>query len=252
MGYLLSLMVILVSHACAVSAADWGLHNNNIFILAGQSNMAGRGGVVNETWDGIIPSECRPNPSILRLSAGLTWVEAREPLHADIDTNKTCGIGPGMVFANAVLNLKDPFFGIVGLVPCAVGGTNLSEWSRGSYLYTQLVRRAKASLQLGGKIRALLWYQGESDSESRYYADSYKGKLEKFIMDLRTDLRSPMLPVIQAGTPLFSIWKRFLFYFDLMLKASGFSSRSQLSLCRMDQGFRILFWDALSVLYKRG
>lgn len=193
----LSLVLILLSHACAVSASDSRLHNDNIFILAGQSNMAGRGGVVNGTWDGIVPSECQPNPSILRLTAGLTWVEAREPLHADIDTNKTCGIGPGMAFANAVL--RDPVFGIVGLVPCAVGATNISEWSRGTYLYTQLVRRAKASLQHGGKIRALLWYQGESDSKSPEYAKSYKGKLEKFILDLRTDLRSPMLPVIQVA-----------------------------------------------------
>ncbi|RVW40493.1 putative carbohydrate esterase [Vitis vinifera] len=169
----LSLVLILLSHACAVSASDSRLHNDNIFILAGQSNMAGRGGVINGTWDGIVPSECQPNPSILRLTAGLTWVEAREPLHADIDTNKTCGIGPGMAFANAVL--RDPAFGIVGLVPCAVGATNISEWSRGTYLYTQLVRRAKASLQHGGKIRALLWYQGESDSKSPEYAKSYKG-----------------------------------------------------------------------------
>lgn len=216
MGYFLSssslMLILLLSHTCAVTvnSADLGLQNNNIFILAGQSNMAGRGGVVNETWDGIVPSGSRPNPSILRLTAGLTWVEAREPLHADIDTNKTCGIGPGMVFANVVLK-EDPVFGIVGLVPCAVGGTNISQWSRGTYLYTQLVRRAKASLQNGGKIRALLWYQGESDSESRENAESYKGKLEKFILDLRTDLQSPTLPVIQAYPLFLPFRKPFLF-----------------------------------------
>lgn len=39
----------------------------NIYILAGQCNMAGRGGVIDGIWDGIIPSECKPNPFILRL-----------------------------------------------------------------------------------------------------------------------------------------------------------------------------------------
>ncbi|KAA8528494.1 hypothetical protein F0562_035849 [Nyssa sinensis] len=172
--------------------------DKSIFILAGQSNMSGRGGVVNDTWDGVVPPECQSNPSILRLSAGLKWVEAHEPLHADIDVKKICGVGPGMAFANSVLD-KDSSLGVVGLVPCAIGGTNISEWARGSYLYSQLVRRAGVALQGGGTIRAILWYQGESDTVSQEDAKSYKGRLERFFEDLRTDLQSPMLPVIQVA-----------------------------------------------------
>jgi Carbohydrate esterase, sialic acid-specific acetylesterase len=71
-----------------------------IFILAGQSNMAGRGGVYKNKWDHVVPNECGPHPSILRLNAGRVWEEARDPLHADIDVPKTCGVGPGMSFAN--------------------------------------------------------------------------------------------------------------------------------------------------------
>ncbi|KAK2965421.1 hypothetical protein RJ640_006940 [Escallonia rubra] len=175
-----------------------GSQGKNIFLLAGQSNMAGRGGVVNDTWDGSVPPECRPNPSVLRLSAALRWVEAREPLHKDIDANKTCGIGPGMAFANTLLS-KDSSLGVVGLVPCAIGGTRISQWARGGDLYAQLVKRAGAALQGGGTIRALLWYQGESDTESREEAELYKGRLEKFFIDLRFDLSSPMLPIIQVS-----------------------------------------------------
>ena len=139
----------------------------SIFLLAGQSNMSGRGGVMNGTWDGVVPLECQPKPSkILRLSAGLSWMEAQEPLHRDIDVNATCGIGPGMVFANSLLNLN-PRIGVIGLVPCAVGsrmGTKISEWGRGTYLYNQLLRRAAAAaaLQAGGRfrIRASLCSQG--------------------------------------------------------------------------------------------
>ncbi|PKU78321.1 putative carbohydrate esterase [Dendrobium catenatum] len=69
---------------------------NTIFLLAGQSNMSGRGGVTGNRWDHFIPPECQPSPDILRLSAGLRWKEAREPLHADIDSRKVCGVGPGM------------------------------------------------------------------------------------------------------------------------------------------------------------
>ncbi|XWS66714.1 hypothetical protein CRYUN_Cryun05aG0224200 [Craigia yunnanensis] len=39
-----------------------------IFILSGQNNMAGRGGVKHHHWDGIVPPDCQPHPPILRLS----------------------------------------------------------------------------------------------------------------------------------------------------------------------------------------
>ncbi|XP_062148439.1 probable carbohydrate esterase At4g34215 [Alnus glutinosa] len=186
----------LLAHACLVRPQQ--LQPKNIFILAGQSNMAGRGGVVNNTWDGIVPSQCQPNPSILRLSANLTWVLAQEPLHADIDTKMITGVGPGMAFANVVL-AKDPTFGVIGLVPCAIGGTAISQWGRGTSLYKRLVRRAQAALQDGGTIQALLWYQGEADTVSKEAADSYGAKLESFFVDVREDLKSPMLPIIQVA-----------------------------------------------------
>ncbi|PSR99809.1 Carbohydrate esterase [Actinidia chinensis var. chinensis] len=170
----------------------------NIIVLAGQSNMSGRGGVVNDTWDGVIPPECRPNPAILRLSADLNWVEASDPLHRDIDVTKICGVGPGMAFANRLL-AKGSSTGVVGLVPCAIGGTNISEWARGTNPYSQLVRRAAVAVQGGGRIQAMLWYQGESDTVSEMDAELYKERLEKFFMDLRADLESPMLPIIQVA-----------------------------------------------------
>ncbi|KAL2512615.1 protein of unknown function (DUF303) [Abeliophyllum distichum] len=121
-----------------------------------------------------------------------------EPLHRDIDVARTCGVGPGMAFANSVLE-KDPSLGVIGLVPCAVGGTNISEWRRGSVLYNQLIRRANAALQGGGVIRALLWYQGESDTAIHKDAELYKRRLVKFFDDVRSDLMSPILPVIQVA-----------------------------------------------------
>ncbi len=78
----------------SAAAAD-GLE---IFILAGQSNMSGRGGLqskrgadghMHKVWDGIVPQECDAEPgSILRLTATLEWEEAHEPLHHDIDTGR--------------------------------------------------------------------------------------------------------------------------------------------------------------------
>ncbi|KAI8016079.1 putative carbohydrate esterase [Camellia lanceoleosa] len=87
----------------------------------------------------------------------------------------------------------------IGLVqPCK--GTKISEWGRGTYLYNQLLRRASAALQNGGgSIQAVLWYQGESDTVNLQDAALYKGRLGRFFMDLRADLQSPLLPIIQVA-----------------------------------------------------
>jgi hypothetical protein len=171
-----------------------------IFVLSGQSNMAGRGGVHHKRWDGVVPPECAPSPSVLRLSAALAWEEAREPLHADIDATKTCGVGPGMAFARAVLpGLQQPPGGAagIGLVPCAVGGTAIREWARGERLYEQMVRRARAAAEYG-EIEAVLWYQGESDADSDAATAAYQGNMETLIANVRADLGIPQLPFIQV------------------------------------------------------
>lgn len=172
-----------------------------IFILSGQSNMAGRGGVIRDHhnhkyWDGVVPPECVPDGSkIFRLAAHLHWQVAREPLHHDIDSKKTCGVGPGMSFANAVKERV----GILGLVPCAVGGTAIKEWARGSHLYENMIKRAKAAEHGGGEIKAVLWYQGESDTSSQHDADCYKANMEALIHNVRADLNLSCLPIIQVS-----------------------------------------------------
>ncbi|KAM3342524.1 putative carbohydrate esterase [Capsicum galapagoense] len=204
------LWLILLAHIRWVNTADLAnvptSHVLNIFILAGQSNMSGRGGVVNhgqngmvnETWDGVIPPECQSNLNILKLNAGFQWVEAQEPLHQDIDLGKVCGVGPGMSFANSVLK-RDPNIEVIGLVPCAIGGTNISEWARGGVLYNHMIRRTEAALQGGGKLQGLLWYQGESDTQSLEDAKLYRFRLKRLFKNVLHDLQSPSLPVIQVA-----------------------------------------------------
>ncbi|XP_076942784.1 putative carbohydrate esterase At4g34215 [Bidens hawaiensis] len=169
----------------------------HIFILSGQSNMAGRGGVNNKQWDHVVPDDCKPDPSTIhRLNANLIYETAQEPLHADIDAAKTCGVGPGMSFANAV---KEYIKGVIDLVPCAVGGTAIKEWDKGQKLYEDMVRRAKAAASSGGEIKAVLWYQGESDAMTEYDAECYKANMENLIQNIRSDLGLPSLPIIQVA-----------------------------------------------------
>ncbi|KAF5745593.1 carbohydrate esterase [Tripterygium wilfordii] len=175
----------------------------HIFILSGQSNMAGRGGVIraqdhHQHWDGIVPLECQPHTNTHRLSATLHWEQACEPLHADIDAKKVCGVGPGMSFSNSIRGHCGEEV-VVGLVPCAVGGTAIKEWARGEHLYESMVKRAKYSIKDGGEIKALLWYQGESDTSSAHDAEAYQVNMERLIKNVREDLNLPSLPFIQVA-----------------------------------------------------
>jgi len=172
-----------------------------VFILAGQSNMSGRGGATNGTWDGIVPPECAPSERILRLSPALRWEEAREPLHAGIDVGNVVGIGPGMPFAHAVLAGSQGAESVVGLVPCAQGGTPIANWSRGTELYERMVTRARAAgaeCSGRGELAGMLWFQGEADTMRREDAELYRRRMETLVHDVRGDLGRPDLLVIQV------------------------------------------------------
>uniref|UniRef100_A0A453AAP1 Sialate O-acetylesterase domain-containing protein n=1 Tax=Aegilops tauschii subsp. strangulata TaxID=200361 RepID=A0A453AAP1_AEGTS len=173
-----------------------------LFLLAGQSNMAGRGAPTSP-----LPAPYLPHPRLLRLAADRRWVAASPPLHADIDTHKTCGLGPAMPFAHRLLlsSSSPSDLLVLGLVPCAVGGTRIWMWARGQPLYEAAVARARAAVAGGGgALGAVLWFQGESDTIEVDDARAYGGKMERLVADLREDLGSPNLLVIQVSVGLAS------------------------------------------------
>src|SRR4051794_3048104 len=159
--------------------------NFHIYLLMGQSNMAGRGDLRGSASKG-------DNPRVLALNADSQWVVARDPLHAK-EGRIEPGVGPGMSFALEMLK-ADPKV-TIGLVPCAVGGTPLRRWVKGADLYEKAVSRAKAAAQ-SGVIKGGLWHQGESDTGNKENADSYETRLTQMLKDLRTDLGLPDLPIV--------------------------------------------------------
>lgn len=176
----------------------------NIVLLAGESNIAGQGGVVNNKWDGVVPPESGPSPNVLKFTAGLKWEVAKEPLHAGIDTGVVNGIGPGIPFATQLFG-KNPRLGVIGLVPSAISGTKIIDWQKGTNAYNQLITRAQAAKKSDGTIQALVWYQGESDTVVKADADAYKVRFQKFISDLRADLNLPNLVILEVYIKLSSL-----------------------------------------------
>jgi sialate O-acetylesterase len=196
----------------------------DVWVLAGQSNMAG----IGELSERLPPLE-----SSGMLSFDLAWKPTLEPIHRFWETKDSAqykmtpylgfdisadeldrmyeelqpqnaiepvgGVGPGAFFAQRLIDLS----GVpVGLIPCALSGSSLDMWQKDFHerrgipfddsLYGDLVDRVKIA---GGRVTGVLWYQGESDAlpdESKTYLERF----ERFVGDLRSDLSDPDLPFI--------------------------------------------------------
>lgn len=166
----------------------------DLYLLLGQSNMKGRG---------IMPEELKVDPRIVMMHLkDDQWYLARHPLHltGDAQTFKghdNAGVGPGLTFAERMAE-ADPQ-STIGLVPCAVGGSSIKLWQKGSKLYDETLRRAKLALQssepIKVRIRGAIWLQGEANANPKelpLHPDCLKAMIES----LRTDLDLPELPFI--------------------------------------------------------
>jgi len=178
---LLRILPFLFSSLPVAAGADPA--PRDIFLLIGQSNMAGRGAI--EEQDKI------PHPRIFVLNEQKMWVPAVDPLH--FDKPAMVGVGLGSAFARVVAEAEPS--ALIGLVPAAFGGTSLDQWAPGGELYTHAVDRARLALATGARLRAILWHQGESDSTAEKAA-TYAVRFDRMITRLRADLGSPDVPVI--------------------------------------------------------
>lgn len=185
----------------------------DLWVLAGQSNMEGVGNLVDVT---------PPSPAVMMLGMDGKWRQAEEPLHWLIDSpdpvhsgdpktraersavahkTRTKGAGLGLPFAEAL----SASTGVpIGLVICAHGGTSMEQWNPakkgegGNSLYGSMMRQFHLA---GGKVKGVLWYQGESDAMGGDAWKSYPQVFAHFIEAVRSDFGQPELPFyfVQIG-----------------------------------------------------
>lgn len=162
----------------------------DIYILMGQSNMAGRGPLIPA--DSIVQ-----NRKVLMLSADLKWVSAKNPIH--FDKPGITAVGPGLSFGLAMQQSESSK--VIGLVPTAVGGTSINSWTPGGYdkntnkyPWDDAEKRIKEAMK-HGTIKGVIWHQGESDSKAESAA-VYLPKLEALITRVRTLVGNNDLPFV--------------------------------------------------------
>jgi sialate O-acetylesterase len=189
----------------------------DLWVAAGQSNMQGAG---------ILPADTPAVPNVRIFDLTDKWVDAVPPTHRvyaaaapvfktlifkmnptlteeawaklqeDDRAGKAGGFGPDLPFAEQVSHATGRR---IGLIPCALGGTNLRQWSPGlrdqgaASLYGNMIERIQ---KVGGRIKGVIWYQGEGQTGSRESADRFTADFLNLVDSVRRDTGIPDLPFI--------------------------------------------------------
>lgn len=185
---LLALCLLLNPVSARAQDDNWRIPDDkekfHIFLLMGQSNMAG--GIPGKE---LTDEDKTPVPGIV-IRRGKGWIPAAHPIHLG---GKKNGFGLGLPFAKEYKN-RHPSV-TVGLVPCASGGKRIDLLRKGSNLYRAAMGKSKLASEQG-TIKGVLWHQGESDTVNDERVDSYEAKLHQLIADVRADLGVKNLPFI--------------------------------------------------------
>lgn len=169
----------------------------HLFLLAGQSNMAGRGDVSDE--------DSEINPQILALNAAGEWQHAVDPIHWD---KPVAGVGLARSFAREYL--KDHPGVTIGFIPAACGGSPISTWVPGAFFdqtnshpYDDAISRTKNAVK-SGTLKGILWHQGESDCHPGL-AEAYEIALSELLARFRTEMDAANLPIVLGQLGQFAV-----------------------------------------------
>ena len=157
----------------------------HVYLLIGQSNMAGRAPFSAEQSGAI--------DGCYLFNGDDQWEPAKNPFNRYSTIRKALSMqkmNPGYGFVQTMRKTKKDI--AIGLVVNAKGGTRIEQWAKGTQFYQEAVRRAKEA-QKTGTLKGILWHQGEGNGGN---PDGYLQKLETLITDLRTDLGIENLPFV--------------------------------------------------------
>ncbi|QNN20919.1 sialate O-acetylesterase [Planctomycetales bacterium ZRK34] len=197
MNMLAALVIVAGLFVGLVQADEIALPDKSkvhVYLLMGQSNMAGRGPLIEGDRDDV--------DGVIMLDKSDHWTPAHHPIH--FDKPKIAAFGLALPFAKQMKQQAGDGV-VIALVPCAFGGTPLSRWVKGGDLYENAVRRAKIAAR-DGVIMGMIWHQGEADSGSPRN-ETYGSRITGMIASLRDDLHTPKLPVVVGELGYFFVNK---------------------------------------------
>lgn len=168
------------------------VHNigvGDVFVIAGQSNAAGRAKT---------PITDTPEIGVHVMRPSTAWDLATHPLgettnsvHTGNFENHNPGHSPWLHFAKI---LKGQLGYPIGLVPCAYGGAPLRWWNpdENGELFKNMMNMLD---EYAIKPKAVLWYQGEAEAYENS-AETYFERFSAFVNHTRKALDNEKLPFI--------------------------------------------------------
>ena len=194
----------------------------DIWILAGQSNMQGvakpkenypLSKYVNmlsfvENWEpATIPLHRMKNselPIFVDLYRKVITDEEAESVLGLTKFNNYWGVCAGRFFADELFEKTSV---PIGVIPCAWGGTTLEQWNPEQFhkgnpsLYGIMLQKVKKA---GGRVRGMLWYQGESDAlvADETIPATYNARFKKFVSAVHKDIGKIPVITVQLGRTL--------------------------------------------------
>lgn len=159
----------------------------DIYLLIGQSNMAGRAPVELEDQDTL------ENVFLYTGIGDKEWEKAANPLNKYSTIRKDIAmqkLGPGYSFAQVMSKASKGKQ--IGLIVNAKGGTKIAAWLPGTEFYNEAVSRTKTAIKFG-TLKGVIWHQGEGDA-SKY--EAYTPKMITLIEAFRAEFDLPELPFV--------------------------------------------------------
>lgn len=159
----------------------------DLYLLIGQSNMAGRAPLELEDRDTLV------NVFLFNENSKIPWERAANPFNKYSTIRKHMRmqkLGLGYGFAKRMNKMMPKQK--IGLIVNAKGGTSIEEWKPGDSLYREAVERAKQAMSYG-VLKGIVWHQGETNA-ARY--DTYMPEIVNLIAAFRKDLNHANLPFV--------------------------------------------------------
>ena len=204
-------ILIIAASFTTPAAAD-----TKLFLLGGQSNMAGVGGY--ET-DDPLPAEYNVSPPNVKF-----WdYGTPQPVTGKYGTFVYPWVGDHWVDLQGGFGHSSSYFGPevsfghrlhelfpnddVYLVKEGISSADLAvDWNPNGtgWVYNRFKERVNAALAnlraagLDPEIAGMIWMQGESDALNSSYAQSYAANLENFIGKVRSDFDAPEMPFVMG------------------------------------------------------
>lgn len=169
-----------------------------VFMLAGQSNMAGRGLVE--------PQDTVPSNRIFTINKNGDLIIAKEPLHFYEISKQMTGLDCGLSFGKSLIKQIPDSISVL-LIPTAVGGSPISKWigdstHRDVKLLTNFKEKAKIGMSYG-EIKGVLWHQGEGDANPKNIP-LYVDRLKELFTEFRQTFQNEKTPILIGELGSFS------------------------------------------------